>query len=415
MLKSARQAVVLFCLTLGLVLASPVQAEKSAQSDASKDNGNTDEKAKRERCDQLLAQGQTALAQAEGCGGDEGPSWAGTIVSFAQTTAPLWRTLPNDRNGLYALSLYLGPRLSINERWAVNADVTLAYEATPPDDASQRHKLWSTDTRITALGNLGRLGGFTFTGGPRLVVPTSEPSWAANVYAGTGAVLSIVHSFDVLAGLALSVGGSYTHTWSGNLTREIRDGKPPTCFSRDSLVDCAASQYRVVQDAFRATSAFSLNITPQINLQLNYIYGWNLVKPFSADSSVISIASGPVTIDDEGALPDNRIRRRGDFLLALSYQPATWMIATLQGATSVCYDQAYGGQSALGGCAGGLKTSDFWLRNPLVNKFSTLALQLTVPLDALVRTIRTHHGAQERAPYPSGERKSAKNHRYPAF
>lgn len=367
-----------------------------------------DEKAQRERCDQLLAQGQTALAQAEGCGSDEGPSLAGTIVSFSQVTAPLWRTLPNDQNGLYALSLYLGPRLSINERWAINADVSLAYEATPPDDAAQRHKLLSTDTRITAVGNLGSVGGFTFAGGPRLVVPTSEPSWAADMYAGTGAVLSIVRSFDVLAGLAISVGGAYTHIWSGNLTRQIRDGRPPLCLARDSYVDCAAGQYRVVQDAFRATSAFSLNMTPTLNLQLNYIYGWNLVKPFSDATPVIDIASGPVTLDEAGALPDNRMRRRGDFLLALSYQPASWLIATLQGTTSVCYDQAYGGQSALGGCAGGLKASDFWLRNPLVNKFSTLALQLTVPLDALVRTIRANR-RQDVA------RKSAKNRRYPAF
>ncbi|MFT3925074.1 MAG: hypothetical protein QM778_21240 [Myxococcales bacterium] len=373
------------------------QSSASASSSEKAQEGQTDQekkaeaKAKQERCDQLLAQGQTSVAQAEGCGGDDGPSWAGTIVSFSQAVAPLYRTLPY-HNGYYALSLYLGPRLSINERWAINADVTLAYEVTPPDDASQRHKLWSSDTRLTAIGNLGSLGGFTFTGGPRLVVPTSEMSWAADVIAGTGATLSVVRSFDVLAGLALSLGGSYVHTWSQNLTREIREGDPTRCagLPRDSVVDCTAGQYRVVQDAFRVISGFSLNMTTTLNLQLNYIYGWNLVKAFHDETPTIDITSGPTTVDEAGALPDNRIRRRGDFLLALSYQPATWLIATLQGTTSVCYDQAYGGQSALGGCAGGLATSDFWLRNPLVNKFSTLALQLTVPVDALVRSVRAH-------------------------
>jgi hypothetical protein len=387
-----RASTLLFCLTWGLALSASVRAEKSAPSSAPETKEQAE--AQRERCDQLLAQGQTALAQAEGCGGEGGPSWAGTIVSFSQTTAPLWRTLPNDSNGFYGLSLYLGPRLAINERWAVNADVSLAYEVTPPDDATQRHQVWSTDTRVTAVGNLGSVGGFTFTGGPRLVVPTSELSWAADVFAGTGAVLSIVRSFDVLAGLAISVGGSYTHIWSNNLTREVRGTKAPSCagLSRDAFVACAAGQYRVVQDAFRAMGAFSLNVTPKLNLQLNYIYGWNLVKPFSDLTPVIDIMSGPVTLDGASVLPDNRMRRRGDFLLAFSYQPTSWLIATLQGTTSVCYDQAYGGQSALGGCAGGLKTSDFWLRNPLVNKFSTLALQLTVPVDAFVRTIRARRG-----------------------
>jgi hypothetical protein len=406
---------------LGLALASSsVRADAPA---AKQGPSAASDRQKQERCDQLLAQGQTAVAQAEGCGGDEGPSWAGTIVSFSQATAPLWRTLPNDRNGFYGLSLYLGPRLSINERWAVNADVTLAYEVTPPDDTTKRHQVWSTDTRVTAVGNLGSVGGFTFTGGPRLVVPTSELSWAANVFLGTGAVLNVMRSFDVLAGLSLSVGGSYWHTWSQNLTREIRGSEAPTCTGllRDGLATCSAGHYRVVQDAFRALGAFSLNITPAVNLQLTYIYGWNLVKPFADTTPTIDITSGPTTIGGGDVLPDNRIRRRGDFLLALSYQPASWLIATLQSTTSVCYDQAYGGQfmAGLASCAGGLKTSDFWLRNPLVNKFSTLALQLTVPIDAFVRTLRARRGPEQTEPARSGSvdasRKSATNHHYPAF
>ncbi len=388
MVRCARSWLWLVCLAWSLsAFAGSARADQGRTTEAQRSDP---EKQKRERCDQLLAQGQTAVAQAEGCGGDRGPSWAGTIVSFGQTMAPFWRTLPNDRNAFYALSLYLGPRLSINQRWALNADVTLGYEATPPDDTTKRHQVVSTDTRVTAVGNLGKLGGFTFTGGPRIVVPTSELSWAADVLLGTGAVLNVVRSFDVLAGLAISLGGSYVHTWSQNLTREIRGSAAPSCtgLPRDASVACAAGQYRVIQDAFRALGVFSLNVTPAINLQLAYIYGWNLVKPFKDAKPVIEIESGPTTIEDTGPLSDNRIRRRGDFLLAISYQPSSWLIATLQSTTSVCYDQAYGRHGALASCAGGLKSSDFWLRNPLVNGFSTVALQLTVPLDAFVRTIR---------------------------
>ncbi len=105
-----------------------------------------------------------------------------------------------------------------------------------------------------------------------------------------------------------------------------------------------------------------------------------------------------MTIDDEGARPSNRSRRRGNFLLAFGYQPATWMIATLlQGATAVCYDQACGGQSARR-CAGGLKTSDS-AENPLVNKFPRWRCSSPCRWTRSCARFGHYHGAQERAPH----------------
>jgi hypothetical protein len=325
-----------------------------------------------------------------------------------QWVAPMHRTLPNTQDGFYALALYLAPRYSLNQDWALTADVTVSYEVTPPDDAEQRHKVWTTDTRLTALGNWGTYKGFTFTGGPRLVLPTSQASWAAKVYVGTGGVVSVTRSFDVLAGSSVNIASDYWHTWSGDLTPEIRDGNPPTCASVGSgngaSTDCTAGSSRVIQDSIRLFSIYALNFTPAWNLQVAYLYGWRLVKPFRDDTPTVEIASGPVQLDREASLADSRWRRYGDFEVALSYQPASWLITSLTAATVVCYDHAYGAFSANGvvgngTCSGGMKSSDFWLRNPIANKFTTVALQLTVPIDALLAHLSTTSA--------SGQRKSA--------
>jgi hypothetical protein len=96
-------------------------------------------------------------------------------------------------------------------------------------------------------------------------------------------------------------------------------------------------------------------------------------------------------------LPDNRVRRFGSLGLSVSYQPAPWFIASLQGSTSVCYNLPSGGQSVFGGCAGGLTSSSFWTRNPIANKFSNVGLQFTIPIDALYETIRSSDGEKQTA------------------
>ena len=40
-----------------------------------------------------------------------------------------------------------------------------------------------------------------------------------------------------------------------------------------------------------------------------------------------------------------------------------------------------------GGCAGGGNHSDFFTSNPIINKFTTVSLQLTVPVDAFIQAI----------------------------
>lgn len=386
---------------------SAANAPPTAEPDTGEpgeDSSPKDQQAESGRCAQLLAQGNTALAQAEGCGGDDAPIYAGSIVSFSQTMAPAYATLPDDDNPLYALSLYVAPRLTLSDDWGLVADITFAYEATQPDDTTYRNYLWRTDTRLTATGLLFKLGDFIFTGGPRLIAPTSQASIAANMYAGTGAVANVVRQFDLLAGFALTVGGSYVHTWSGNLTREVRDGKAPRCTSLSGeSIACSAGDARIAQDAFRAVGSATLNFTPEWNLQASYIHGFSLVKPFDDDvASQVTIddpVTGSFTVDDvdENPLEDTRWRRIGIFSLALSYQPLSWLIASIQGSTSVCYDAPAGGQSATGGCSGGNRHSDFWLRNPIANKFSNLSLSLTVPIDAFVAVVTSPGGGEKRA------------------
>lgn len=354
------------------------------------------------RCAQLFAQGQTALAQAEGCAGKEQPIYAGSQFSLSQVTAPAYRTLPNSKNGFYALNLYLAPRFRLTERWALFTDVTLGYEATVPDDTMRRHQVQATDTRIAVSGVLGSAGGITFTAAPRIIIPTSKPSWALDTYAGLGTSLGAVKNFDVLAGWAVAFTGVYTHVFSGRLTAKIREDNAPSCAGisgdRDGLSECAAGTLRAVQDRFTIAPSTSLQVNDQWSLSASYVYNWSLVKPFPDDlrDTVVLPGLGEVDVSDN-PIDDTRWRRSGSFSLAVNYQPASWLIATLSGTTSVCYSMSSGIQSSLGGCSGGQKTSDFWLRNPIANKYTTVSLALTVPVDALIQAVTTSSNEKKTA------------------
>jgi hypothetical protein len=385
---------------------APAEAKASIDATASAPKpGGAGDKADEARCAQLFAQGQTALAQAEGCAGGENPIYAGSQVSLTQTTAPAYRTMPDNDNGFYGLNLYLAPRFRLTESWALFADVTLGYEATVPDDTMQRHQVQSSDTRIQFSGVLGTLGGVTFITGPRLIVPTSKFSWAGDVVAGLGTSLGAVKNFEVLSGLAVSLTGVYTHIFSRNLTVEPR-GRGTDKYecqgstaSETRPAECVAGTLRLTQDQFRVAPSVSLNVNEQWSTGLSYVYGWNLVKRFENDEIVVDTLAGPTVVDDisDNPIDDTRWRRSGSLTASVNYQPAPWLIATLSGNTSVCYSLPSGFQSSMGGCSGGMKSADWSLRNPIANKYSTISLALTVPVDAFIKAVTSNETEQKTA------------------
>lgn len=357
------------------------------------------DKAKQERCAVLMAQGQSALAQAEGCGGDDQLIFAGSIVSATETGAPASRSLPYN-NRFAAASLYLAPRLSLTAKWALIADMTMAHEQTPPDDTADRQELQFTDARLLAVGSLGKLGGFNFTASPRVVIPVSAPSRRGDVALGAGVGINVIRSFDVLDGLALIAGGSHNHTFAGNVTRDNPD-RDDLCNDVTAATDkCPVSSLGLVQDSFRAVGTASLSFNSEISAQLQYLYGWNLVKKLSdLPTSIPGVISDDTPVlegESELGREVTRWRRLGSLTLSVNYQPADWVIATLQGNTSVCYNVADGSQSSLGGCSGGSQQSDFWLRNPIMNKFSTLAISFTFPVDVIYTRIKNRQSEEKR-------------------
>lgn len=357
------------------------------------------EKAQAERCAQLMAQGNTALAQAEGCGGGDTPVFSGSIVSLSQSVAPASGTLPDSDNAFAALSIYLAPRLRISESWGIIADVTTAYEQTVPDDTSDRNEFWWTDPRVTAIGNLGSLAGFSFAGGPRLILPVSRTSRSANAVLGAGAAVSIVRPIDVLGGAAFVLGGGYAHTFYKDTVRSVTGDDENAAQCDDvtgSAVSCPVASGAAVQDALRVSTVASLNVTQQWSLQASYLYGWNHTQKLNElDESLPGVISNGQPVEEN---PDaTRWRRIGSFSVTVNYQPTDWVIASLGGNTSVCYNADSGSQSALGGCAGGAGTNDFWLRNPIANKFSTISLSFTIPIDAVYLRIKNHEGEEKQA------------------
>lgn len=355
------------------------------------------DKAKKDRCAVLMAQGQSALAQAEGCGGKDQPIFTGSIVSLTQTGAPGMRTMPYN-NRFAALSLYLAPRLTLTNKWALIADVSMAYEQTIPDDTADRHEVQFTDPRLIVNGNLGKWKGFNFTASPRLTIPVSAPSQASKAIIGVGTGLNIIRSLDVLDGLALIVGGAYNHTFARNVVRTNEDREDGCDDITGSVVSCPVGNLGIVQDTFRAIGTASLSFNSKISAQAQYLYGWNFVKKLSdLPRSIPGVWSDdtPALTGDELDRDVSRWRRIGSLTLAVNYQPADWVIASVQGNTSVCYAFADGMQSSLGGCSGGAATSDFWLRNPIVNKFSTIALSFTIPIDVVYTRIKNREGVEK--------------------
>jgi hypothetical protein len=250
----------------------------------------------------------------------------------------------------------------------------------------------SSNTRIVVSGLLGSVGGVAFAASPRIVVPTSKFAWSAKMIAGVGTGLNASKNFEVLSGLGVSLGGAYTHTFSNALTRQIREGDAPTCKGTAGQdIDCVAGGLRIVQDNFVVGPSVNLAVNDQWSVGASYSYAWALAKPWDdsvKDTVVIETAGGPTeVVVSDNPVEDNRWRRSGSFSLSANYQPAPWLIATLGANTSVCYAFDVGFQSSTGGCAGGNKNSDWWLRNPIANKFSTISLSLTVPVDALIDAV----------------------------
>jgi hypothetical protein len=378
-------------------LAPATSAEGKAKLAAELPNPDkkSDEPAKvsNERCAQLLAQGNLALAQAEGCGGGDSPIYSGSIVNYSQVFAPASASLPyNDR--FNAMQLYLAPRIRLAPKWAATADITLGYELTKPDDTTYAHELYRTDTRLSVTGLLGTYKGFAFTAGGRLTLPTSKSSIAAR-QVGTGAVFNVVRQFEFLDGLAFSVGGAWAHFWSRNLTKQYQDA--PTVQGTNAQNIPLSSGNRLTQDSLRATGSASLNFTEEWNLQLSYLYGWALAKRFPSDTVDFGAdqpgINGPQNVSGN-PLADNRWSKFGYLSLSGSYQPITWFIASVQMSTGVCYNAASGSQSQFGGCGPGFKTASFASRNPIANKYTSIALQFTIPIDAFVAAF-TKKGANE--------------------
>ncbi len=381
--------------------ASTLTAQASTVSGPSAAAADTTaaDKAHSDRCAQLMAQGQTALAQAEDCGGGDTPIFAGSIVSVGQTVAPASRMLPDADNNFAALNVYVAPRLRLTDKWGLTADTSLGYEQTLPDDTTHRHQAVWSDPRVTVTGNLGSVGGFTFAGGPRLIIPLSAASRTSNAFLGAGLTMNIVRAFDVLDGLALVAGGGYSHTFAGNVTRTDPDVKNQCDLVTGTRVSCPLSGAAIVQDGLRAVGMASLNLNTAVSLQASYLYSWNfLTKLSDLPTQLPGVVSdnSPVLEGDETGHDITRWRSFGSLSLSVNYQPTDWVIASLQGNTSVCYNADSGGQSSLGGCAGGNKVSDFSLRNPLVNKFSTLSLQFTIPIDAVYSRIKNRLGEEKK-------------------
>lgn len=414
----------LVCSTVWAVCPMPGQAQQDTSADTAPDSdANVSDDAtastssagaagmsKEERCAQLMAQGQQAVAAAEGCGGGSAPAWAGTTVNFGQSVAPMTGTLPDNDNGFYALSLSGLGRWALHPRVALLLRMAAFYEVTTPDfDSTSRIR--PTDANLTVQVNMGSIGGFNFSGGPRISAPTSRESIAANAYLGTGVVLNIIRPINFLQGLALGVGGSYAHNWAGTNTREIRDNnddpvtltgpdapianepvvvggsrKPICATSAGASAPCPAGALATVGDAFRVGAFGQLGLTSKLSINASYLYGFNLARPIEDTGLVI----GGETLVDEvqrrgGA---TRWRRFGSLSYGAAYQAAPWLTASLSVSTSVCYNFGSGFQDATGGCAGGSKNLPFFNRNPLFNRHSTVGLTMSVPIEPLVKAIQ---------------------------
>jgi len=205
---------------------------------------------------------------------------------------------------------------------------------------------------------------------------------------------------DVLDGLALILGGAYNHTFAQNVVRSNEDRDDRCNDISGTVVSCPVGNLGIVQDTFRAVGTASLSFNSKISAQAQYLYGWNFVKKLSdLPSSIPGVWSDDTPVRAGEAELDRdvtRWRRIGSLTLAVNYQPVDWVIASLQGNTSVCYAFADGSQSSLGGCSGGSKQSDFALRNPIVNKFSTIALSFTIPIDVVYTRIKNRSGDEKR-------------------
>lgn len=392
------------------------EADAEAEAAAAAAPAASGEGPSEERCAQLVASGQQALAQTEGCD-SVAPIYAGSRFVLGQSVAPMTRLQQDDNNHFTATTLTLAPRFRLPwEGWALAASFTLAYEETVPDFGNQRHDVRNTDTTINAVGNIGTWGGTTFLVGPRVILPTSQPSWTMRTIGGLGGFANMIRPLsEITKGLVATLGGSYWHNFALNGVRETSrigedgdtgvataDGTPivtgaGACTGLGGNgVDCPAGTLTRVADAFRLGASLNYTISSKAVLSMSYLYGWNrAVAPADAtvaDAQVIGNNSDDVI---EPNSRDTRWRRFGSFALSANYQAAPWLSASLGLTTAVCYNFDTSFNDALGGCAGTNTGGDTvtgrprrFMTNPIFNAFTTVGLNLVVPIDQLIKQLK---------------------------
>ncbi len=319
-----------------------------------------------------------------------GPSkvpWRGTSLSYGHDAALHPYLVQSDLtyNPSYTHSLSLAPGWSFDDHWRLGANVGLSQELTNPDNRTGRYDVWVSSSASVSYAEL--LTVYETSLSPKLGVtfPTTPSQQVATLYFALSPGFSVARSFEVLAGLSLSWGFSYTK----NFHRYREGSSPPQPISCEQATDpneCTTTSMgnRNTNMSFSNALSASLGLTEKLSVGLSASAGQALAYDLT-----------PATLDDALTGDHNGVEDTGQ------------IIGERDGQGGWRYTQGFGGSvgySVLSYLSAslGISTSGPQLDasseryNPLLPSRNTSAsLSLSIALDTFVQEMgptRAHGG-----------------------
>ena len=295
-------------------------------------------------------------------------AWRNSVVSWGHhiTKNSLDEGAQLSHNPTYVQSLTLAPRWYFSDEISLRLRQDFALELTQPD--LQRDRALVLDTVLDGV-YAGQLPGWGLdvSAGPRLTVPLSNTSRAAERVLGVGGRADLGRSFDgVLEGLTLGASGRAVHHLA--LSNVTASDDTVRCRLAESDGPSVSSLYcgggaGSVEDDFSLTLQADLGLGAGLEVGLSFGWMWQLAAPVE-QRAVIETLTGQEIVQAQGA---TRWRNSTLSALSLSYALVDW----LQVSTSVS-------------TATGQLNPDGTRRNPFWGPDTRLSLGVSLLPDKLV-------------------------------
>jgi hypothetical protein len=383
-----------------LLVIHPARAQTSPQPQGGQSEEDLTSEA-HVSTDDLWGEGDEEEAQAAEEEEEAAPAkvpWRGTSVSYGHEAALrpfLVRGGSADPtyNPYYAHSLTLAPGWNFNDHWRLGANVGLSQELTNPDDRTNRWDVWVSSGASLSYAKLVELYEISFNPKLGVTFPTTPAQQVATLYFALSPGWSVSRDLDVLQGLSLSWGFSFTK----NFHRYAEASSPPQpigCESATDKLNCTTTSTgsRNTNFSFANSLSATLGLVKNLSVGISVSAGQakaysltpaNMNDALTGDHNGVTSTSAPIAEHDE----QGGWRYSQSFGVSVDYTIVSYLSASF-GITT----------------AGPQLDPSSQTYNPfLPNRNTTAGLSLSLALDTFVQEMGPRQAARPAARVASSE------------